>query len=107
MAGARIALVTCPVDAADAMARQLVEARLAACVNIVPRVASIYRWNGEVQREDEALLLVKTTVEGFEALQSAVLALHPYELPEVIAVDIADGHSPYLDWIAGCVSSPA
>lgn len=94
-----IALVTCPPDAADALARTLVEASVAACVNVIPRIASTYRWKGAVQRDDEALLLIKTTAARFDDLHRAVLAHHPYELPEVIAVDIAAGHLPYLDWI--------
>ncbi|MGQ0698282.1 MAG: divalent-cation tolerance protein CutA [Panacagrimonas sp.] len=105
MRSALIALVSCPVDAADGLATHLVESRVAACVNVIPRIRSTYRWKGEVQRDDEALLIIKTTTERFEDLKRAVLAQHPYELPEVIAVDIAAGHLPYLDWIAECVSS--
>lgn len=95
-----IALVTCPPDAADALARTLVETRVAACVNVIPRIASTYRWQDAVQRDEEALLVIKTTAARFEDLRRTVLAHHPYELPEVIAVDIAAGHAPYLDWIA-------
>lgn len=105
MTVARIALVSCPPDIADALATALVEARVAACVNIVPKLRSIYRWQGEVQRDDEALLVIKTSAERFEDLKREVLARHPYELPEVIAVDIADGHTPYLEWIAACTTS--
>ena len=82
MNDARLILVTCPADAAEALARTLVEARVAACVNCVP-----------------GLLLIKTTRDAFEALRAAVLSAHPYELPELIAVDIDDGHPPYLQWI--------
>lgn len=102
-----LALVTCPVEAADALARRLVEARVAACVNVIPRVASTYRWNEAVERADEALLIVKTTSARFEELRGTVLAHHPYELPEVIAVDIAAGHAPYLEWISRCLAPSA
>lgn len=102
-----LALVTCPVEAADGLARRLVEARVAACVNVIPRVASTYRWNETVERADEALLIIKTRAERFEELKRTVLAHHPYELPEVIAVDIAAGHAPYLEWISQCLAPPA
>lgn len=95
----QLALITCPPDAAEPLARALVEARVCACVNIVPAVTSIYRWKGELQREGESLLLVKFPAGGFAALRDAVLARHSYEVPEVIALDVADGHTPYLQWV--------
>ena len=104
---AQLALVSCPVDQAEALAVALVEARVAACVNILPRRQSVYRGQQQVQREDEALLLIKTRAECFDALRREVLARHPYELPEVIAVDIRAGHVPYLEWIAACTSISA
>lgn len=107
MSGTRLALVTCPVPAADALARHLVEAGVAACVNVVPRIASVYRWNGAIDCDEEALLLIKTTAARFDDLKRAVLAHHPYELPEVIGVDIAAGHAPYLEWIAASVTPPS
>lgn len=92
---------TCPDETvADRIAAALVEERLAACVNRLPEVASTYRWKGEVHRDSECLLLIKTTIERFDALRERIVALHPYELPEVIAVDVARGLPPYLDWIA-------
>ncbi len=92
---------TCPDEAvAERIAGALVEERLAACVNRLPGVVSTYRWKGEVCRDSESLLLIKTTIERFAALRERIVALHPYELPEVIAVDIARGLPPYLDWIA-------
>lgn len=94
-----LALVTCPPDSADALAAALVEAGVAACVNIVPQIRSVYRWNGAICRDDEALLLIKHRADRFEALREAVLARHPYELPEIIAVDLDRGHAPYLDWV--------
>jgi periplasmic divalent cation tolerance protein len=92
---------TCPDEAvAERIANALVEERLAACVNRLPGVVSTYRWKGETHRDSECLLLIKTTVERFDALRERIVAVHPYELPEVIAVDVILGLSPYLDWIA-------
>ena len=94
-----VVLVTCPPDKAQGIAEALVEERVAACVNIVPSLSSVYRWKGAVHHEDEAMLLVKTTNDRFEALKQAVLKHHPYELPEVIAVTVDRGHTPYLEWV--------
>ncbi|MGH8441638.1 MAG: divalent-cation tolerance protein CutA [Nevskiaceae bacterium] len=94
-----VVLVTCPPDKAQGIASALVEERVAACVNLVPSLHSVYRWKGEVHHEDEALLLVKTTKDRFEALKQAVLKHHPYELPEVIAFTVDRGHTPYLEWV--------
>ena len=92
-------LITCPPDKAQGIAEALVEERVAACVNVVPSLSSVYRWKGEVHHEGEAMLLVKTTKDRFEALKQAVLKHHPYELPEVIAVTVDRGHTPYLEWV--------
>jgi periplasmic divalent cation tolerance protein len=94
-----VVLVTCPPDKAQGIADALVEERVAACVNLVPSLHSVFRWKGEVHHEDEAMLLVKTTKDRFEALKQAVLKHHPYELPEVIAVAVDRGHTPYLEWV--------
>ena len=69
-------------------------------MNVVPGVVSVYRWKGAVQRDDELLLVMKTRAEKVEALRARLLALHSYELPEVVVLSIAGGHAPYLDWIA-------
>lgn len=110
-APALLCLSTCPDDAtARRIAQALVEEGLAACVNVLPAVHSVYRWQGRVERADEALLLAKTTPPGFAALRDRIVALHPYELPEVVAVEIADGLPAYLDWIAsqaGGASAPS
>ena len=96
-----LVLCTCPDEAvADRIAATLVEEHLAACVNRLPGVASTYRWKGEVHRDNECLLLIKSTIERFDALRERIVALHPYELPEVIAVDVVRGLPPYLAWIA-------
>jgi periplasmic divalent cation tolerance protein len=87
-------------EEAERIARALVEERLAACVNVVPGVVSVYRWKGAVQRDDELLLVIKTRAEKVEELRARLLAEHSYELPEVVVLSIVGGHAPYLDWIA-------
>lgn len=82
------------------IARTLVEERLAACVNIVPAVTSIYRWKGTVEEEPELILVIKTRAERVDALKARLVELHPYELPEFVVIPIGGGHPPYLDWLA-------
>ena len=84
---------------AERIGRELVERGLAACVNVVPGLVSIYRWQGQVETQEERLLVIKTRGERFEALREALVALHPYEVPEVLALPIAAGHAPYLAWL--------
>ena len=84
---------------AERIARELVERRLAACVNVVPGVVSIYRWQGKVEREEERLLVIKTRGERFPALREALAAIHPYDVPELIAIPIEDGSPAYLQWL--------
>jgi periplasmic divalent cation tolerance protein len=101
MTDALVVLVTTPTaEQAAELARTLVEERLAACGNVVPGLRSIYRWEGKVQDDAEALLLLKTTRARFDALRARVLALHPYDVPEVLAVPVEAGSAPYLAWIA-------
>jgi periplasmic divalent cation tolerance protein len=88
---------------AERIARALVEQSLAACVNVVPGVVSTYRWKGEVQRDAELLLVIKTRADRFAALEHALRALHPYEVPEAIALPIVAGHGPYLAWLDAAV----
>ena len=83
----------------ERIARALVERRLAACVNLLPGVLSVYRWQGEVRQEQEWLLLVKTREQALPSLRAALVSLHPYELPELVALPISAGHEPYLRWI--------
>jgi periplasmic divalent cation tolerance protein len=85
---------------AESIARELVERRLAACVNVLPPLTSVYRWHGEVTREQEHLLLMKTHRDRFEALRARLVEIHPYETPEVVALPVEAGHLPYLQWIA-------
>jgi periplasmic divalent cation tolerance protein len=97
----RVALSTAPdADTAARIARALVEERLAACVNLVPAVRSIYRWQGRIEDEAEVLLVIKTRSERVEALAERLRALHPYELPELVALPVTAGLAPYLDWVA-------
>lgn len=102
----RVVALTTVARAEDGerIARSLVERRLAACVNVVPGVVSVYRWKGEVCRDEESLLVVKTRGEKIEALREALVSLHPYELPELVALPVESGHGPYLAWLDESVS---
>ena len=87
--------------AAERLADMLVEQRLAACVSILAPCRSVYRWKGAVQRDEEHPILMKTTAERYPALEQALRAAHPYELPEIIAVPVERGLPAYLEWVAG------
>lgn len=96
-----LCLSTCPdAETAARIARALVEERLAACVNRLPGVQSTYRWHGEIHDDAEVLLLIKTTRERLGALRERLAELHPYEVPELIAFEIAGGLPAYLEWLA-------
>lgn len=98
---ALLVLTTLPDrPAAEKLAAALVEERVAACVNILAPCASVYRWKGDVQHDEEHPLLIKTTREAYAALEAAIRARHPYELPEIVAVPIERGLPAYLDWLA-------
>lgn len=98
---ALLCLCTCPDrETADRIADALVGERLAACVGLLPGAASVYRWEGRVERTAEIQLLIKTTAERLPALRRRLVELHPYEVPELVACEIVDGLTPYLDWIA-------
>ncbi len=96
----RVILMTAPdPEVALDLGRRLVEERLAACANVVPGLTSVFRWEGEVQEEAEALLILKTTEAEAKALVARAVDIHPYDVPEVIVLPVVDGHGPYLEWV--------
>jgi periplasmic divalent cation tolerance protein len=96
----RVVLVSLPdAGAARALARTLVEERLAACGSVVPGVISVYRWQGELQEEPEVLLLLKTTEGALPDLLRRIPELHSYDVPEILALPVSGGHPPYLAWV--------
>jgi len=97
--GFYVVFITAPKKEAFEIAQAIVESKLGACSNVIGEVSSIYWWKGKVEKDEEALLLVKTTSERFEELLSKVRALHPYEVPEIIALPIVAGNEDYLRWI--------
>jgi periplasmic divalent cation tolerance protein len=101
-------LTTAPsAEVADRIGATLVEERLAACANLVPGVSSVFRWDGKVSREAEVLVLLKTTAARLDDLRRRLVELHPYEVPEMIAFDVREGHQPYLDWVRAEVAAGA
>jgi|SRR5271169_176611 len=105
MTDKRIVLITAGSDEeARNIAHALVERRLAACVNIVPQIASIYRWQSKIEEAQEWLLIVKTTAAAFGQVREAIVELHSYDVPECICLTIEDGSPNYLEWIAESVS---
>ena len=96
----QLILCTCPdSQVAEQLATSLVELRLAACINIIPGLTSIYRWQGKLEKGTEVLLLIKTIRKHYAAVEAAIQQQHPYELPEIIAVTLDEGSSDYLRWI--------
>lgn len=96
-----LVLTNCPDEAtANAIALALVEEKFAACVNILPRVQSVYRWQGAVESASEIPLLIKSTVGRYAELETAIRARHPYDVPEIIALPITQGLPAYLNWVA-------
>jgi len=95
-----MAVTTVPsVEAASTLVRSLLERRLVACGTVLPGATSIFRWKGAIEETGEAVVLLKTTRARWAELKAVLPQLHPYEVPELIAVPIADGHQPYLDWL--------
>jgi periplasmic divalent cation tolerance protein len=100
-------LTNCPDAAsADRIANALVDQHLAACVNRLAPIASIYRWQGHIEQASEVPLLIKTTRERYPAVEEAIRALHPYQVPEIIALPIVAGFAPYLRWITDQTQPP-
>lgn len=96
----RLLMTTCGSrDVAERLAEALVERRQAACVNVVPGMRSVYRWMGKIERDDEVLLLIKTVESEMAAIETTIRIVSGYELPELIAVEIAGGSARYLDWV--------
>lgn len=95
-------IVLCTINdlaAAKEISRKIINDKLAACVNIIPKISSIYYWNDEVVEDEEYLMILKTRKSLFEALKYTIIKLHPYDVPEIISLDISDGSKLYLDWI--------
>ena len=93
-------LMTTPdTETAERIGGTVVEERLAACANVVAGVTSIFRWKGRVERESEVLVILKTTADEVDLLRERIVELHPYDVPEVIALSVSTGHAPYLDWV--------
>ena len=101
-----VVLTTLPPDAdGPAFARGLVEERLAACVNLLPIMESVYRWEGDIEQESERQVVIKTTRERVAALWDRVRELHPYDVPEFLVLPVVDGNDAYLRWVAECTST--
>jgi periplasmic divalent cation tolerance protein len=105
VSGARVVLVTAPSpDAGAALGRVLVDERLAACVNVIPGLTSIYRWQGQREEASECLLLIKTDESRYAALERRLLELHPYTVPEVLALPVERGAPAYVEWLRESVT---
>lgn len=103
-----VILSTCDgLEEAERIARQLVESRLAACVNVIPGIQSFYRWKGAMEESREYLLVVKTSRGLFERVRNQIEGMHSYEVPEAIALPIVDGSPGYLRWLAGEIDGAA
>jgi periplasmic divalent cation tolerance protein len=102
-------MVLCSVpnrETAEHIAETLVSEQLAACVNIIPGIVSVYRWKETIEKDEELLLLIKTTGNSYASLEQRIQALHPYELPEIIAVPIQTGQTDYIQWIENSLITP-
>ncbi len=101
-----VVLTTLPPDAdAPAFARGLIEERLAACVNLLPLMESVYRWEGDIEQETERQVVIKTSRERVPTLWDRVRELHPYDVPEFLVLPVVDGNDAYLRWVAECTSA--
>lgn len=103
-----VVLCTCPERAdAERIAHLVVDRRIAACVNILPGVSSIYRWQGRVDTADEVLMVIKTSRSRYASLEDAIVTSHPYEVPEIVALTISVGLPAYLAWLVESVADSA
>ena len=103
----QVSTTTATREQAETLARRLVDERLAACVQIIGPIASVYRWKGEVSRDEETLVLIKTRRDRMEAIEALFRAAHPYEVPELIATPIVAGGASYLGWLAESLGADA
>ena len=94
-------------ETAEKLGRALVSERLAACANVVPGIVSMYWWDGELQRSDEAMVILKTVRQRSQALEARAVELHPYAVPEVLVLPVSGGHAPYLAWVNAITSIPS
>jgi len=102
----QLVLCTCPdKNTASSIAENIVAQRLAACVNILPGIQSIYQWQGNVESAEEILMLIKTHETKFSSLKNSIVSMHPYEVPEIIALDISQGFPEYMNWLASSILS--
>ncbi|MBX3166170.1 MAG: divalent-cation tolerance protein CutA [Candidatus Eremiobacteraeota bacterium] len=96
----RVCLMTCPnPETAQSLAKQLLERRLVACVNLVPQVTSLYWWDGQIQEDSEILLIAKTVADRIEQLKMVLPELHPYDVPELVVLPVEEGLPAYLNWV--------
>ena len=95
----KVVYCTVPLESAKTLAFTLVEARVAACVNVVPQVLSVYRWKDAIEEDEEALLIIKTSDERLADLAATISSAHPYDVPEIVALDVGFAHAPYASWV--------
>ena len=100
-----VCLVTTPTDKAESIAEKIIESKNAACVNILPKVTSVYWWQGKIEKDSESLLVIKTNESAKDQLQETVKANHPYETPEIIFLEIHSGSTEYLNWIDNSIKN--
>ena len=96
---------TSNIENSKSIANKLVELKLAACVNIIPKIHSVYEWNGNIESEEESTMLIKTTSELLERVEEVILQFHSYDTPEIIAIDINQSNKNYLQWLMGAITS--
>ncbi len=99
MSAFRVVFITVPSEKAGQLSHDIIDNRLAACVNIIDKIKSVYRWKGEITTDEESLLVVKTATKKVETLIKFVKENHSYEIPEVVSLNIAEGNPDYLDWL--------